>query len=115
MINRRFLCEIGGFDEAIDWHGEAYDLALRTRSVGGQVVIAATARARHRSAFDGRNGPPASRRERRHQLRSALAAAPARSLPLLLLSFFATHLLEFIVALMRFDLPTALSIPGALI
>jgi GT2 family glycosyltransferase len=113
LINRNFFCSIGGFDEAIDWHGEAYDLALRTRSVGGQVVIAAPARARHRSAFEGRNGPPSSLRERRHQLRSALAAAPARSLPLLLLSFIATNVLELIVALVRFDIPNALSIPGA--
>ncbi len=113
LVDREYLVSIGGFDEAIDWHGEAFDLALRTRSVGGQVVIPATARARHRGAFDNRDGASTAFRERRHQMRAALAAAPLASLPLLLLSFAVLHLVEFVVAVARLDLLDALSVPAA--
>lgn len=113
LVERSFFLSIGGFDPAIDWHGEAHDLAIRARSVGGQVVIAATARARHRAAFDARSGPDREFRERRHQMRSALAAAPGRSIPSLLVGFALLHLLELIVAVARLDLRDAVSIPAA--
>ena len=113
LIDREFFVSIGGFDTAVDWHGEAFDLALRIRSVGGQVVIPANAPARHRGAFDGRGGASTTYRTRRHQLRATLGAAPLSALPGLLLGFIALHLIEFITALARFDLPDALSIPAA--
>ena len=113
LVDREFLGTIGGFDPEIDWHGEAHDLALRARSVGGQVIIASAASARHRAAFESREGPPSAFRERRHQMRSALGAAPARSIPQLLLAFVGLHLLEFVVAAIRFDISDALSIPDA--
>lgn len=113
LIERQFLLSIGGFDGAVDWHGEAHDLALRSRSVGGQVIIAAAATARHRGNFDARSGPERIFRERRHQMRSALGAVPRRRLPLLLLGFVVLHMVEFIVALTRLDLADAASIPGA--
>lgn len=113
LVDRAFLGEIGGFDPEIDWHGEAHDLALRARSVGGQVIIASAARARHRAAFESRGGPPSAFRERRHQMRSALGAAPARSIPSLLLAFVGLHMLEFVVAAIRFDITDVLSIPDA--
>ena len=31
LIGRPFFESLGGFDEAIDWHGEAHDLSLRAR------------------------------------------------------------------------------------
>lgn len=113
LIERKFLLSIGGFDPAVDWHGEAHDLALRSRSVGGQVIIAAAATARHRGNFDARGGSEHVFRERRHQMRSALGATPARRLPSLLLGFAALHLIEFVVALARLDFTDAASIPAA--
>lgn len=113
LVEREFLLSIGGFDAAVDWHGEAHDLALRSRSVGGQVIIAAAATARHRGDFDSRGGPDRAFRERRHQMRSAFGAAPARQLPLLILGFAALHVIEFIVAIARLDLADAASIPAA--
>lgn len=113
LVNRAFLGSIGGFDPQVDWHGEAHDLSIRARSVGGQVVIASAARARHRSSFTSRGGPDRDFRERRHQMRSALSAAPGRAIPGLLAGFAALHIIEFIVALVRFDLREAISIPGA--
>lgn len=113
LVDRAFLVSIDGFDEAVDWHGEAHDLSLRARSAGGQVIIAAAARARHRGAFDERQGQDPTFRVRRHQMRSVLGAAPARSLPGLIMGLAALNLLELIVALIRFDLAEALSIPDA--
>lgn len=113
LVDREFFISLGGFDAAVDWHGEAFDLAVRVRSVGGQVVIPATATARHRGAFDSRGGAPAGLRSRRHQMRAAFAAAPLTAVPGLLLSFLVLHLVEFAVSLLRFDLAEAASIPAA--
>lgn len=113
LVERSFLGSIGGFDGEVDWYGEAHDLALRARSVGGQVIIPAAARARHRGAFDSRGGPGVHYRERRHQMRSAFGAAPRRSIPGLLISFIALNLIEFVVAVARLDVTEVLSIPGA--
>lgn len=113
LVERAFLGSIGGFDSAVDWYGEAHDLALRARSVGGQVIIPASARARHRAAFESRGGPDGRYRERRHQIRSVFGAVPARSMPQLLLSFMVLNVFEFVVALARLDLGEAMSIPAA--
>ena len=113
LVDREFFVSIGGFDPAVDWHGEAFDLALRARSAGGQVVIPANAPARHRGGFDSRGGVSTTYRTRRHQLRATLGAAPLSSVPGLLLGFFALHVAEFVTAVARFDLPDALSIPAA--
>lgn len=113
LVERSFLGSIGGFDGDVDWYGEAHDLALRARSVGGQVIIPAAARARHRGAFDARGGPDARYRERRHQMRSVFGAVPRRSIPGLLISFIALNLVEFAIAIARLDVAEALSIPGA--
>ena len=113
LVDRASLVATGGFDETVDWHGEAFDLALRVRSIGGQVVIPAAALARHRGAFENRHGASATFRGRRHQMRSALAAAPLSSLPMLLVSFALLHFLEFVVAVARLDVLDALSVPAA--
>ena len=113
MISREFFTSLGGFDEAVRWHGEAHDLALRARSVGGEVVIASDAVARHRGAFEGRAGAPLDRSPRGRQMRSVLSAAPTSSIPLTLLSFAALHLVEMLVAIVRFDFKEVLRIPAA--
>jgi len=113
LVDRRFFISVGGFDPAIDWHGEAFDLAQRVRSVGGQVVIPASAPARHRGEFESRGGRSVTFRARRHQLRSALSAAPLSSIPSLLIGFAALHLAELVLAIVRFDLADAVSIPAA--
>ncbi len=113
LVDREFFGSLGGFDPEIDWHGEAFDLAFRARAVGGQVVIPASAPARHRGAFDSRGGATTAFRLRRHQMRGALSAAPVTSLPGLFLAFALLHLAELVVALARFDLADAFSIPAA--
>ena len=113
LMDRSFFNALGGFDSDIDWHGEAFDLAVRARSVGGQVVIVPDAPARHRGAFDSRKGTKPGFRLRRHQMRASFASAPLSAMPLLLLGFAALHLGELVLALVRFDLRDALSIPAA--
>ena len=113
LIDKAFLAALGGFDQAIDWHGESFDLAARARSVGGQVVIVPNAVARHRAAFEARDGTSSTFRLRRHQMRAVLASASALSIPGLLLGFAALHIAEFVVALARFDLREAAAIPAA--
>ncbi len=110
LANREVFVELGGFDEAMDWHGEAHDLAVRYRATRGQVVIASAARARHRGAFEQRDHVGPTFRERRHQMRSVLASSPARALPGLLLSYVALHVVEAVVSIARLDLADVASI-----
>ena len=110
LVDRKTFLSHGGFDEEMDWHGEAHELAVRTRAIGGQIVIASAARARHRGAFEQRSDVSAAFRERRHQMRSVLASTPPARLPLLLLGFVALHLLEIVVAVVRIDFGDVASI-----
>ncbi len=113
LVGRSFFNELDGFDEAIDWHGEAHDLSLRARIAGSTVVIASSATARHRAAFAERDGADEVFRSRRHHMRSALLAPTGFGLVRLVLSFMALHTIEFVVALIRLDLAELRSIPAA--
>ena len=113
LIGRPFFESLGGFDEAIDWHGEAHDLSLRARIAGSTVVIASAATARHRAAFAERDGVDETYRSRRHHMRSALLAPSGLGLIRLVLSFMVLHTIEFFVALARLDLAELRSIPAA--
>ncbi|MGI9604760.1 MAG: glycosyltransferase, partial [Acidimicrobiales bacterium] len=113
LASRSFFLGIGGFDEAMDWHGEDHELSLRTRIVGGRVVVASAAVARHRAVFAERGGPDPVLRERRHRMRSVLSAPSRAGLARLLAGLVVVHLLEFLVALVRLDLDELRAIPGA--
>lgn len=113
LISREFFVSLGGFDEVGAGFGEDHDLALRARSVGGSVVISSDARARHRSGDLSRAGEKLDRRSRNQQMRSVLAAAPASSMPLILANFFALHIIEMVVAVLRFDVAELARIPAA--
>ena len=113
LVSREFFVSIGGFDEAVAWHGEAHDLALRARSVGGEVVVAGDAVARHRGAYQAREGSIPDKRSRGRQMRSILAASPTSAVPSTLFSFVLLHLVEMVAALTRFDFRELVRIPGA--
>ena len=113
LINRDVFEAVGGFDEAMDWYGEAHDLALRVRSTGGSVVLVPTAKARHRGDMASRDAPNRVLRERRHQMRSVLAASKTSAIPGLLARFALLHIVEFVVSLVRLDLGDAASIVGS--
>ncbi|NNC79123.1 MAG: glycosyltransferase family 2 protein [Acidimicrobiales bacterium] len=113
LLARSFLDTLGGFDEAIDWHGEAHDLSLRARLCGGKVILASAASARHRGDFEQRGGASTDLRRRRHQMRSVLGSAPPASALVSLVGFIGLHIIEFVVAVARLDLVEVRSIPAA--
>lgn len=113
LISREFFLSLGGFDEGVKWHGEAHDLALRVRSLGGYVTTAAGAAARHRGAFEGRESAPSDANLRGRQMRSVLSATKTSSLPLVILSFAVLHLIEMAVAISRFNFRDVARIPRA--
>ncbi len=113
LLDRKGLLQVGGFDPAIDWHGEAHDICLRMRLAGARVVLASAAVVRHRAAWDEREGVQETFRLRRHQMRSVLGAARGVETVQLLVSFAVLHLIEAVVALVRLDLGELLSIPAA--
>ena len=113
LLARKTFLSIGGFDEAMDWHGEAHDLALRMRSLGGTVAVASAAEARHRGAFDQRGAIGPTFRERRHQMRSIFSSTSGRQLPLIAVGYAILHFIESVVALARLDLSEAASIVDA--
>lgn len=110
LVSRSTFTGVGGFDEAMDFHGEAHELAVRFRAIGGSVVIASAATARHRGAFEQRSSIGPTFRERRHQMRSIFTSTSIRQLPMVLLGYFAIHVLELVVALARLDIAEAASI-----
>jgi GT2 family glycosyltransferase len=113
LMGREFFQKLGGFDEAMDWHGEAHDLSVRARASGATIVIAASSTVRHRASFAERGGADETLRARRHHMRSALTTASGFGLVRLILSFMVLHLVEFSVALARLDLAELRAIPGA--
>lgn len=113
LMSKSFLETLGGFDDAMDWHGEAHDLSLRARLCGGKVILASGASVRHRADFEQRGGANMEIRLRRHQMRSVLASAPMSSALASLVGFIGLHIIEFVVAVARLDLVELRSIPAA--
>ncbi len=113
LLDRKGLERIGGFDPTIDWHGEAHDICLRMRLAGARVVIASESVVAHRASWSDRRGPGETFRLRRHQMRSAFAAATGLETLRLIISFAVLHVLEAVVALVRLDLGDLVSIPAA--
>ncbi len=113
LLARKTFLSVGGFDEAMDWHGEAHDLAVRMRSIGGIVTVTPSAEVRHRGAFDQRGAPGPTFRERRHQMRSIFTSTAGRQLPLVIVGYMVLHVIEAVVALVRLDLSEAASIVDA--
>lgn len=110
LVARTTFASIGGFDEAMDWHAEAHDLAVRVRSIGGTISVTPAATVRHRGVFEQRGAVGSTFRERRHQMRSIFASTPGRQLPMVLIGYFLLHVVELLVALARLDLAEAASI-----
>jgi GT2 family glycosyltransferase len=100
LVRADLFREVGGFDPAIDYHGDDVELCWRVHHSGARVVIAPSARVRHRAALVGRR-PDLNHRvlQARHRMRSVAtltgaARLPGRSLELVLLT-----LVEMVVGL----------------
>ncbi|MGB0112498.1 MAG: glycosyltransferase, partial [Ilumatobacteraceae bacterium] len=93
LVRADLFRELGGFDPAISFHGEDAELCWRIHHSGARVVVAPSARVRHRGALaerrpDLQHGVLAAR----HRMRSVAtltgaARLPGRSLEVIVLTF----------------------------
>jgi GT2 family glycosyltransferase len=81
LVRAERFAEIGGFDEAITFLGDALSLSWRARVAGARVLVTSAARVRHAEAFAARpDGVHASRLAARHRVRVLLTSYRATSL-----------------------------------
>jgi hypothetical protein len=92
LVRADLLREVGGFDPAIDFHGDDVELCWRVHHSGARVVVAPAARVRHRNALAERR-PDLNHRAlaARHRMRAVATLTgagrlPGRSLELVLLT-----------------------------
>jgi GT2 family glycosyltransferase len=73
LVRADLFRALGGFDAAIELHGEDLDLCWRAQIAGGRVVVVPDARVRHRSRIEERRDTDEAFRLRaRHRLRTVL-------------------------------------------
>ncbi|MEZ5236802.1 MAG: glycosyltransferase family 2 protein [Acidimicrobiales bacterium] len=72
LIRADLLRALGGFDEAITYHGEDTDLCWRAHLAGARVLVAPNARVRHLEALGERRPDDRRRLQTRHRLRMVL-------------------------------------------
>ncbi|WP_420453107.1 glycosyltransferase [Ilumatobacter sp.] len=108
--------ELGGFDPAIDLHGESVEFCWRVHHSGARVVVAPSARVRHRADLESRrddlNHP---RLEARHRLRTLATMTGAARLPVRLLELTVLTLVEVVVGLFSGRLRQGLASARALV
>jgi GT2 family glycosyltransferase len=100
MIRADLFRELGGFDPAIDLYGEDLEFCWRVHHSGARVVVAPSARVRHRSRLADRH-PDVNhvRVEARHRLRSVVTLTGSARLPGRLLELVVLTLAELVVGL----------------
>ncbi len=92
LVRADLFRELGGFDAAIDLHGEDVEFCWRVHHSGARVVVAPSARARHRADLETRRADlNHTRLAARHRLRTVatmtgLARLPGRVLELIVLT-----------------------------
>ncbi|MET0908582.1 MAG: glycosyltransferase family 2 protein, partial [Ilumatobacteraceae bacterium] len=92
LVRADLFRELGGFDEAISFHGEDVELCWRIHHSGARVVVAPSARARHRAGLSTRR--PDLHHERlkaQHRMRTVASLTggsrlPGRSVEMVLLT-----------------------------
>jgi len=72
LVRADLFGALGGFDEAITFHGGDTDLSWRVHLAGARVVVAPGARARHVEAMGERRPDDRRRMQQRHRLRMIL-------------------------------------------
>lgn len=90
---------LGGFDEAIEFHGDDVDLCWRAHLSGARVVVAPAARARHRERLEQRRPDLAHEVLRaRHRVRTVATLSGGRRLPLLSAQIALATVVQFVVS-----------------
>ena len=114
LIRAEVFDRLGGFDDAMTYHGEDLDIGRRVNLDGGTVLVAPGASVRHR----GRLAERRPRRDRdllayRHQLRSVLVCGSRSLLPAEALLMLGLTALEAALALLAGHFRRAAALLGA--
>ena len=89
---------LGGFDPAMSFHGEDVDLCWRAHISGARVMVAPSARVRHRHELETRRPDLGHATLRaRHRMRSTLTLTSGSRLPVRLLELIGVTLVEFVL------------------
>jgi len=100
LVRADLFRELGGFDPAVDFHGEDIDLCWRAHLNGARVVVAPAAVARHRERLELRR-PDVDHRvlRARHRMRSVATLTAGARLPLRALEIVLLTVAELAVGL----------------
>ncbi|WP_040492038.1 glycosyltransferase family 2 protein [Ilumatobacter nonamiensis] len=100
LVRADLFRELGGFDEALDLYGEDVEFCWRVHHSGARVVVAPSARVRHRGLLPERR-PDLHHVsvEARHRLRAVATLTGASRLPLRLLELLVLTVAELVVGL----------------
>lgn len=100
LVRADLFRELGGFDDALELYGEDVEFCWRVHHSGARVVVAPSARVRHRGLLAERR--PDLHHERvaaRHRLRAVTTLTGASRLPLRLLELVVLTVSELVVGL----------------
>jgi GT2 family glycosyltransferase len=100
LVRADLFRELGGFDPTIDFHGEDVEFCWRAHHSGARLVVAPSARVRHRSELENRRPDLRHTRLRsRHRLRTVASLTGTARLPGRFLELSILTVAEMIVGL----------------
>lgn len=116
LVRADLFRTIGGFDAAIDYHGDDVDLCWRAHFSGARVLVVPAARVRHRERLEERR-PDLNRRvlQARHRMRSVATLTGLSRLPLRSVEMVALTLTEMVVGMFTGRFPEAWASMRALV
>lgn len=100
LVRADLFRELGGFDDALHLYGEDVEFCWRVHHSGARVVVAPSARVRHRSAL--RTRRPDLNHDRliaRHRVRTVATMTGASRMPLRMLELIVLTMLELVVGM----------------
>ncbi|WP_117000746.1 glycosyltransferase [Desertimonas flava] len=98
LVRADLFRALGGFDDSMRFHGEDVDLGWRAHITGARVVVAPSARVRHRGELELRRPDVghAAMRARNH-MRSAMTLTAGSRLPLRILELIGLTIVEIVL------------------
>ena len=116
LVRADLFREVGGFDPAIDYHGDDVEFCWRVHHSGARVIVAPSARVRHRAALAERRPDLSHRALRaRHRMRSVATLTGASRLPGRSLELVLLTVVELVVGLFTGRFGEALASSRALV
>jgi len=98
LVRADLFRQLGGFDPAIDYHGEDVELCWRLHHSGARVIVVPSARVRHLDQLrERRPDLPHGRLRARHRMRSVATLTGASRLPLRSIELVLLTLTELVV------------------